>query len=428
MTAMTAGTFATWLAMVALAVLAAAGGAQPVVGDLVFGKIDTTGPGPGLYWVDAAGRLGTILRTDGGRFPNAVAMADDNRALVVAMSGSPDRLLQVAVDGSVTTLVGVLPDGSPNGLARDQDGSWLVSASLVNAVFRVDPGTQGLTTVYAHGPESRGIVNAVAVEGTTQNYLVGIYGSTLSSTTASVLRVDRSGAVAATLATGASWEEISSVGWDWDVGRVTTTKFTAPEFVRVGPGGAVATVAAVAGANAHVLAGDRSFWVGGDGLVRRIDAQSGGTVQTHVLPGFLPTAVEIYGHRPLRTTGSAASGQTLTFHLNSARPADAGKRFVLAFSMVSVPGVPLPDGRMVRMGVDTFVIANAGGVLSPLWNGGTNFGVLDAGGAATARLTIPAGFSTSAKFRFYAVFVTLDPAGPSGIGTVSNVVPFTTNL
>ena len=134
------------------------------------------------------------------------------------------------------------------------------------------------------------------------------------------------------------------------------------------------------------------------------------------------------GDRPLHTTGSAASSKTLSFHLNSARPGDAGKAYYLAFSQLSTPGARLPDGRIIRMNLDRFVVANVGGVLAPFWNGGTNIGLLDSSGRATARLTIPGVIPSTGKFTFYAAFLTLDPNAPSGIGTVSNVVPFTTNL
>lgn len=402
--------------------------AQPAPGDVVFGKLDTSGPGPGLFWVDDKGKVGTILLTGGGRYPNALSMFDDNQSFLVGMSGSPSRLLRVAVNGAITTLFGVLPDGSVNGLARDQDGTWLVSSSKVNALLRFDPVAKALTTVYSHGAETNGIVNSVAIDGGSQEYLVGVFGSTASSTTGRVIRVNRSGTGVTTLTTGSSWQEISSVGWDYDHRRITVTKFTKPEFVRIGAGGALSTLAGIDSANAQRLTGQASFWVAGNGLVRRIDSSTGATIKTLAMPGYLPTAVLGHGDRSLYTSGSAASGKTLTFHLNSARPGDAGKSYYLAFSQFSSPGIPLPDGRMIRLLLDKFVSANLAGVLAPFWNGGTNIGVLDAQGRATARLTIPAMIPSSSRFGFYALFVTVDPAAPWGIGTISNVVPFTTNL
>ena len=402
--------------------------AQPVAGDVVFGKIDTQGPGPGLFWLDSTGKLGTILLTGGGTFPNAVAMHDDNQSFLVCMSGSPDRIQHVAVNGAVTTLIAALPDGSPNGVARDQDGSWLISTSLANALLRFDPVARTVTTVYAHGPETNGIVNSVAVAGDSQEYLLGVWSESTSSAPGGVLRVNRAGTTVTTLASGASWKEISSVGWDPDHGEITVTKFTAPELVRLTSGGALSTVASVTDANAHVLAEDRSCWVAGDGFVRRIDTTNGATIKTLSIPGFVPTAMVIHGNQPLHTTGSAHTGQTLTFHLASARPQDSGKGFFLAFTQTPRPGIPLPDGRMIRLGYDVFLPANLGGLLASYWNGGTNMGILDAQGQATARLTIPTVVPSTAQFRFYALFVTQDITAPSGIGTVSNVVPFTTNL
>jgi hypothetical protein len=43
--------------------------AQAVAGDVLFGKIDTQGPGPRIFWLDSTGKLGTILVTGGGTFP-----------------------------------------------------------------------------------------------------------------------------------------------------------------------------------------------------------------------------------------------------------------------------------------------------------------------------------------------------------------------
>ena len=416
-----------FLALV-LCIASAAAVAQPVPGDVIFGKIDTTSPGRGLYWVDSTGKLGTILATSGGDFPNALSMADDNLSFLVCMSGTQDRLVRVGVNGS-TTLYAALPVGSPNGLARDQDGTWLVTTSDTNALLRFDPVARTVATIYNHGPESGGIVNSVAVDGRTQEYLLGLYGDGVSPVPRGVIRVNRTGTAATTLASGAPWNNISSLAWDLDTGKVAVTKFSAPEFVRLESGGGLTTIAGPTYANASTLARDKSFWVAGNGFLRRIDSRNGATVKTHTFTGFLPTCVAVYGDRQLHTTGSSATGQTLTFHLQSARPQDAGKGFVLAFSMAgSHPGIPLPDGRVIRMAYDTFLPANIIGLLSAFWNGGTNIGILDGKGQGTARFTIPTFLPKTAKFQFFAVFVTLDSAAPSGIGTVSNAVPFTTNL
>jgi len=337
-----------FLALV-LCIASAAAVAQPVPGDVIFGKIDTNSPGRGLYWVDSTGKLGTILATSGGDFPNALSMIDDNLSFLVCMSGTRDRLVRVAVNGAVTTLFLPLPTGSPNGLVRDQDGTWLVSTSDTNALLRFDPVARTVTTVYNHGPESNGIVNSVAVDGKTQEYLLGLYGDGTNPVPRGVIRVNRTGTTATTLASGGAWNNISSLAWDFDTGKAAITKFSAPEFVRLESGGGLTTLAVCDGANASTLARDKSFWVAGNGFLRRIDSRNGTTLKTHAFTGFLPTCVAVYGDRQLYTTGSSATGQTLTFHLQSARPQDAGKSFVLAFTMASHPGISLPDGRVIRV-------------------------------------------------------------------------------
>jgi len=406
--------------------------AQVAPGDLLVADLGAT---PGIYVVDPNGKLVTALLQTSVEYPNALAIGGGSPSssagpgLLAAVVGSPDRLVSLTPAGKLTTLA-VMPGTRPNGVALDTDGTWLVSAEGVKGLLRFDPRTMTITTVWKNSFTAR--INSVAVNQDNGRLGVALFGSAGPR----VLELDASGANVTTLNT--TVRDISSIAWDPTRGTYTLTDFVnldPAEFVRLDPStGKVSSIvspSALHFLNAQTRSRSGTWWVvggrllGGNGLHEV--AANGVFVRSHPLPwpNAAASAVVIHGGRPLSTSGRAAPGQTLSFHLTSARPSDRGKPFFLAVSVASRPPIPLPDGRQIDLRIDPLVVESLFGVLSLYLFGGTNRGRLDAGGNGTVRLALPPSFPASTGIRLFAAYAVVDLAAPWGLGTISNTVGFT---
>jgi len=410
--------------------MSAAAQLQP--GDLIVGDL---GASPGVYAVTDTGTLVATLLTSYPDYPNAVSIwggtpaGQNGQDLAVAMIGVPDRLLRLTTGGAVSTLTS-LTHLNPSGLALEPDGSWLISSSGENGLHRFHPGSGKLTTLWRNTLGGR--VNSIALNGDTGHACAAIFARTGPR----IVEVDATGALIATLDKTIS--DISSVAWDPATGTYTVTdfiNFDPAEFVRLDPAtrqvtSLVSSVASHA-LNAHARTRRGTWWLaggqlsGGGGLYEVTDR--GVFVKSISLPWphAAPTSVVIHGSRSLSTSGTAAPGSILTFHLSTRRAADRGKFFILLLSRATRPPLLLSDGRLFDLQIDTLAVNVLLGHFSAFLGGGTNVGIIDQHGNASALFTLPVDFPAGTGFRVFAAFAVVDPQSSSGFGTVSNTVGFT---
>jgi hypothetical protein len=115
-------------------------------------------------------------------------------------------------------------------------------------------------------------------------------------------------------------------------------------------------------------------------------------------------------------TGTANPGGTLTMNL---RGQTAGLTYQAACSLSNSPGIPV-DSRRIPLTPDSLMIASF--VFPTVF---ANFaGVLDGTASAQAQINFPPD-PALVGFSFFAGFVTIDPAAPSGIANISNDLPIT---
>jgi len=120
----------------------------------------------------------------------------------------------------------------------------------------------------------------------------------------------------------------------------------------------------------------------------------------------------------LTGSGSGAPGTDIDFKLSA--PGDAGLAYQMASSFGNGP-IPI-DTRKLELSPDSLLVLSVSGVLPLIFK---NYaGVLDASGAATAKLSIP-NLPVLKGVRIYTAFVTLKATAPSGIASISNTFLFT---
>ena len=419
-------------AFIFLALSAVPAGAQVQPGDLIIGDL---GYAPGVYAVRDSGALVATLLLTYPDYPNALATwggapaASSGQDLAVSMVGVPDRFLRLTPGGVVTTIK-TFTRLRPNGLDLDPEGTWVISNSGEDGLHRLDPGTRVLSTIWANNLV--GQTNSVAVNQDTGRYAVALY----SRSGPRVVEVDRGGTLIATL--DKTINDISSIAWDPSTGTYTLTDFLnldPAEFVRLDPVSSKVTslispISSLA-LNAQARTRRGTWWLAGGrissgGGLHEV-AAGGVFLKTFSLPwlGAAPTSVLIHGNRSLSTSGKAAPGSIFNFHLSTRRPGDRGKVFTLTLSLASRPPLKLPDGRSLDLHLDFLAFNVLLGNLAPFLGGGSNIGILDGNGNASARLTLPTYFPSGTGLRLFTAFVVLDPSTPAGFGTLSNTVGFT---
>ena len=120
----------------------------------------------------------------------------------------------------------------------------------------------------------------------------------------------------------------------------------------------------------------------------------------------------------ISASGSAQVGATTDYLLYA--PSAASKAYYVGSSLGTGP-IPI-DTRKIDLGLDTLLVTSTSGLVPAIFTAYNGF--LDATGAATAKLNLPAA-PILAGIRIYTAFVSVDGAAPSGILTISNTVGIT---
>jgi len=119
-----------------------------------------------------------------------------------------------------------------------------------------------------------------------------------------------------------------------------------------------------------------------------------------------------------RDLGSRRTGKaTWDLYINPGAGAHAGQAYVVLASLASPrPGVTLPDGREIHIGLDALAVATSRGPFPPFITG--NLGVLDRQGMGTVRIDMSALGTRANGTVIHFSGLVLDPAAPSGIAWV----------
>ena len=121
----------------------------------------------------------------------------------------------------------------------------------------------------------------------------------------------------------------------------------------------------------------------------------------------------------LTRTTPAQLGTSINFTLSSTT--DPLKSWAFAFAGASLPGTPLPDGRIIPVNLDA--ISNiALAPASPFFP--NNYGALNASGTGSASVLLPA-YPPLVGMTLHGVFVVLDPASPFMVNQISNPLNMT---
>lgn len=411
------------LSCLLLSFLAASARAQPYRSDLLSLAAGGIYNQVLLYRLDAAGQWTILEAFAASRRPGTLTHHTDNRNLVLA-DNNPFAV--ILFDPATGTTLARLHSGSP---LRDvlavrpfHTGGYVVAEGLTaSAVHLVAADGSALVTLLRQADR----INAVGQDLSTGEVLVG-----LSSTSGPCLiRLDpQSGRVTPL---DPAPRVVRSLVQDHRDGSIYYG--TADDAIfRLDPQGGVSTFVPgnnAAGVQAASLAFDRAagegiLVAGGTRRIARLDFAPGGAPAVVVVHGELPqnplAAADLaFQHGRNVSSRRVGSGNRWAFDLSF--PGEAGNGYVLAFSASGfTPGVPL-GARTLPLVADAILVASVTGGLAPLLQG--NSGRLDGDGRATAAADLSA-LSGLAGLRLWAAAVTLDPAAPAGIRTISKPIVF----
>jgi hypothetical protein len=127
---------------------------------------------------------------------------------------------------------------------------------------------------------------------------------------------------------------------------------------------------------------------------------------------------ELYSARFTGVVGLGIAGVGSSQGLRFSDPNSAGKVYLAASALGDTPGIQIGN-RNLPLNPDLLLRLSIGG-LPPILTG--YFGTLDQNGIGSGRIAFQ-GFPGFTGLKFVTAFVTLDPAAPMGIGTISNAHP-----
>jgi len=113
--------------------------------------------------------------------------------------------------------------------------------------------------------------------------------------------------------------------------------------------------------------------------------------------------------------GTGLPGTSVRVRLQSRRPGDGAKPYLLACSLQRRPSLALPNGEVLNLAPDALFTVSALGIAPAIFDGFQ--GVTDGLGNATAHVHIPAGLPPNLQITIFVAGVIV---GPSGLSTVTN--------
>lgn len=379
--------------------------AQPQLGDALVANRDPGAANQSAVAVFA--RASGIFRQ--ALFPaarshgvGAVIMDADNNHVLCRLSDTTstlDPIVRVSAGGLITTIARV-PEAvnSIGSMALDEDGSILV-AGTGNHLLRVNGST--ITTLPL-------TINAALVTidpGTGDYWLAPFAGA--------ALRVDRRTAAVTSIATGFPMSLFGLEYHERADAMVLASQIrpgllvvdrNARLLTTVTPGGTLFGLS-IDPDNGHMMAIEN--------FNLTLLTESGAQLRTNPLNLPNPSAIELYGSRPLSGFGIARPGGRYDWRIGY--PGGAGRSYAVLLSLAGTgSGVRLPGGRFIGLTADALFFHTASiGDLPGITTGLR--GVLGASANAQATVRIPP--ATRSGTRVYATVVLVDPTAPTGIRT-----------
>jgi hypothetical protein len=408
--------------------LAATAPAQPHATGWIFGGVPT-GTGPALGHLSPSGAMTTLIaqsalpastQVEGG------AMNAGNRQHLVAVTSKVvhQSVLVVDLTGRILRTLQVSPQPPSQGgyvvdAIADQNGDYIVleapGGAAAMALYKFDR-TFTLMTLFAGSPLR--IPISVTIDVDTGDFIVLDVGRLYrippggsSITTVGQFRVPVLGQVTQDLASGDFFAGSNLATEPGAVIVRMTRTGTASTFLAFGFGSCTAVAADRASAPRPQLA----FGVPGTQAgVYFVDVGTQAVTTLTRAAGIRFS--QLWADRGRNLSTSSPATDRWAFHVDF--PGEAGLAYALGLSLSGVrPGVKLPDGRRIPIQVDILTLLSVNGQLGALLSGHT--GVLDPSGAAQAVLNSAPALR---GLRIWAVAVTLDPAAPLGLRTISDPV------
>jgi hypothetical protein len=391
-----------------LGLAATIGPAQVEDGDLIL-TLQT--PSLTLALDPTTGVWSTLAVASSNQAHNYVRMAANNTDLVVCANGAIYRL---SPSGQLATAAAAAVI-NPRGIALDHDGTWIFPSYMGtrSSFWAMDDATGALSTLYLVSPGDRDTEMAIDRDPAAPPYVIAAYSDRLMAS-------DRTGRLG-TIASIPFWM-IHGVELDPASGDYLTLGLGAPSVGLVSKTGMVRTLShSIPQPSAARFAQDGTAWVTGNGqppTMFRIDMQ--GVIITIVPIAGAATSqrvvgVDVYGSRRLVCQGTGLPGTSVRVRLQSRRPGDGAKAYLLACSLQRRPSLPLPNGEVLNLAPDALFFVSALGYAPAIFDAFQ--GVTDGLGNATARVHIPAGLPPNLQVT---VFVAGVIVGPTGLRTVTN--------
>jgi hypothetical protein len=404
--------FPLLVASAAFMLLAATGHSQPLGTDLLVSHSNGN-----LVRLAPSGAVTTV-----GRFSNSylnmITMDTDNYH-VIGLASLSGGWQVVRIDPVAATITATVWSGSPftstlSWVDVDQDGDYLVSqngsSSIAAGFFKVRRDGSGATTVFA-GKAGQSF-NAFSMDCMSGDWLIGDFSST------SIVRVDRStGVVTSIIPLGST--SLQGMVQDPQQPAVYVADGPSASILRYDPV-THAVTPVISGLSSNSITSDRAPAANGalihlgltGGLIQRV-SRTGTSLGAVGNSGSNAFGVVFDKSRNLASELVAAPDH---WNVRISFPGDAGRAYALAFSFSGyTPGLPLPDGRVVPLVLDTLALLTAQGPVPPFLTG--NVGVLNASGSAVAVLNLNA--LPVKGIRLWATALSIDPAAPLGIGQIS---------
>ncbi len=399
-----------------LLALPSPGSAQVEDGDLLVAGMGLGQNGQILALDTSRATFTTLLAMKGfNHIVQSVGMAEDNRSWFFTaydFTTSTGFLARLHKAGAWTTLFQFPGGDGPQAHALDPEGNVLV-ASRRGFLLEVSPGKH-VRTLFK-GPT---LLNALVVDPRTGRAVVAEYGSTGP---ARVLEVDPRTGTTATLVpnlTNVRSMAVDVCGNGFLVGRAS------PPYVYRLQAGKLSTFTSLDMGSALIGAEDGTFFgAGGTGANRallHVDAQGVLKTTTRVSSLFQSVrALAVHGSRRLGGNSAIQAGQFFNLLLDSRRPQDAFRPYLLLAAFTCNPGWSLRPGVHLALNLDLLselIIRNA----LP-WAVGFG-GNLDGVGSTRPRLLIPKGFKGLTLYLAGAIFDPTRP-WPYFVSRVTNTLP-----
>lgn len=388
--------------------------AQPVVGDLLIADATTATAGR-ILRRDAAGSFSTLV-TFRNAFPNWITMADDNATIAATLvdgtTYASGLLARATPGGVVTTIVAHSASLSfGNGHAFEGDGS-VITAHNGGVLSRYDAALQSLTPI-GFAPS---LLNNLASIRSTGDYALVSFGSSMPFPGSLTTFDPRRGRLTTLLGASPLISRPSDVAYDVATDELLIARFDAPGVLRFNATTrALTTVWSGANANTVVPTARRTFLVLDGANVHEITG-SGVVQRTVALPNLQPTSVAEWGDRGIFLAGVPMAGSAIAIRVQSPRPSDANKAYLLGASLRLRPAIGTFGGETLYLAIDDILVASTLGTLPQVFQ---NFaGVLDGNARATATLVLPPQIGTGWNLPVHVGGVVLDPNAPTGVTTV----------